>query len=76
LIALLEAGWINALVIQDPFRMGETALEEAVKALRGEKMPKKIALPPRVVDLKNLHDPAIQTQLNPDLEKYLSGTGS
>ncbi len=76
LIAQLEAGWIDALVIQDPFRMGETAFQQAVKALRGESTPKKIALPPQVVDLKNLHEPAIQTQLNPDLQKYLSDAGT
>jgi ribose transport system substrate-binding protein len=76
LIAQLEAGWIDTLVIQDPFRMGETAFGEAVKALRKEKTPREIALPPRLVDLKNLHDPAIQAQLKPDLEKYLSGAGS
>ena len=76
LITQLEAGWIDTLVIQDPFRMGETAFEQAVKALRKEKTPKKIALPPRLVDLKNLHDPAIQAQLNPDLQKYLSGAGT
>jgi hypothetical protein len=56
--------------------MGETAFGEAVKALRKEKTPREIALPPRLVDLKNLHDPAIQAQLKPDLEKYLSGAGS
>jgi len=76
LIAQLEARWIDTLVIQDPFRMGETAFEQAVKALRGEKTPKKIALPPRLVDVKNLHDPDIQTQLKPDLQKYLSDVGS
>ena len=37
LLSLLKEGWINSLVIQDPFRMGETAFGEAVKAIRGEK---------------------------------------
>jgi ribose transport system substrate-binding protein len=76
LIAQLEAGWINTLVIQDPFRMGETSFQQAVKALHKEDTARKIALPPRLVDLKNLHEPAIQAQLNPDLQKYLSGAGS
>jgi ribose transport system substrate-binding protein len=76
LITELEAGWINTLVIQDPFKMGETAFEQAVKALRGEKTEKRIALPPRLVDIRNLHDPAIQAQLKPDLQRYLSGGGS
>jgi hypothetical protein len=51
--------------------MGETAFTEAAMALRGEKTPKKIFLPPHLLDLNNLHDPAIQAQLYPDLKKYL-----
>jgi ribose transport system substrate-binding protein len=75
LIEALQAGWIDTLVIQDPFRMGETAVNIAVKAIRGEQTPKKIALPPRLVDLGNLHDPAIDVQLHPDLRKYLDASG-
>lgn len=71
LLELLEQGWIDSLIIQDPFRMGETAVDEAVKALRREKTPKKIFLPPRVVSLANLHDPDVQAQLHPDLKRYL-----
>jgi ribose transport system substrate-binding protein len=73
LLSLMKEGWIDSLVIQDPFRMGETAFTEAVKALRGEKTEKKIFLPPHLLDMGNLHDPAIQAQLYPDLKKYLGG---
>jgi len=75
LIEAVQAGWIDTLVIQDPFKMGETAVESAVKAIRGEPSAKKIALPPRLVDLGNLHDPAIDAQLHPDLRKYLDAAG-
>jgi ribose transport system substrate-binding protein len=75
LIEALQAGWIDTLVIQDPFRMGETAVNVAVKAIGGGQTPKKIALPPRLVDLGNLHDPAIDAQLHPDLKKYLEASG-
>ena len=75
LIDALQEGWIDTLVVQDPFKMGETAVDSAVKAIRGEQTPKKIALPPRLVDLRNLHDPAIDAQLHPDLKKYLEATG-
>jgi ribose transport system substrate-binding protein len=71
LLALMKEGWVNSLVIQDPFRMGETAFSVAVDALRGEKTPKEIFLPPHLLDMGNLHDPAIQAQLYPDLKKYL-----
>jgi ribose transport system substrate-binding protein len=71
LLGLMQEGWVNSLVIQDPFQIGETAFTEAVKAMRGEKTPKKIFLPPHLLDMSNLHDPAIQAQLHPDLKKYL-----
>jgi ribose transport system substrate-binding protein len=70
--SLLEEGWIDSLIIQDPFKMGETAVDEAVKALRREKTPKKIFLPPRVVNSANLNDPDVQAQLHPDLKRYLN----
>jgi len=73
LLRLLGEGWIDSLVIQDPFRMGETAVDEAVKALRREKTPKKIFLPPRVVNSTNINDPGVQAQLHPDLKRYLTG---
>jgi ribose transport system substrate-binding protein len=75
LIEAVQEGWIDTLVIQNPFKMGETAVDCAVKAIRGEPTPKKIALPPRLVDLGNLHDPAIDAQLHPDLRKYLDASG-
>lgn len=75
LLDAMQAGWIDTLVIQDPFKMGETAVLSAVKAIRGEQTPKKLALPPRLVDLGNLHDPAIDAQLHPDLRKYLDAPG-
>ena len=71
LLELMQEGWVNSLVIQDPFKIGETAFTEAVRAMRGEKTPKEIFLPPHLLDMSNLHDPAIQAQLHPDLKKYL-----
>ncbi len=75
LIDELKAGIIDSLVVQDPFRMGETAVNEAVKAVKHEKTPKEIALPPRLVSLANLNNPDVQAQLYPDLKKYLGESG-
>ena len=72
LIAELKAGIVDSLVVQDPFGMGETAVVEAVKALRREPVPRRISLPPRLVSLANLAEPAVQAQLFPDLRKYLT----
>jgi ribose transport system substrate-binding protein len=74
LINELKTGWVDSLVIQDPFKMGEIATLQAVKALRREPAQKDIFLPPRVVNLANLNDPEIQAQLHPDLERYLNST--
>ena len=72
LINQLKAGWIDSLVVQDPFKMGEIATLQAVKAIRREPAKKDIFLPPRVVNLANLNDPDIQAQLHPDLKALSS----
>jgi ribose transport system substrate-binding protein len=72
LIAELKAGIIDSLVVQNPFGMGETAVEQAAKAIRHETTPKQIALPPRLITTTNLNNPDVQAQLFPDLQKYLS----
>ncbi len=76
LIEQLRAGVIDSLVIQDPFHMGETAVEQAVKTINGLKTPKQMLLPPRLVNAANLNDPEIQTQLKPNLELYLGSASS
>jgi ribose transport system substrate-binding protein len=75
LVEQLKAGIIDSLVIQDPFKMGETAVDEAVRAARREQTPKQISLAPRLVTAADLSDPAVQEQIHPDLQKYL-GSGS
>ena len=72
----LQAGWIDSVVIQDPFKMGETAVDEAVKAVHQEKTPKQIFLPPRLVNAENLNNSDVHAQLYPDLAKYLGSPGS
>jgi ribose transport system substrate-binding protein len=76
LLEQLRAGVIDSLVIQDPFRMGETAVEQAIKVIKGVKTPKQMLLPPRLVNTDNLNNPEIQTQLKPNLEFYLGGPSS
>lgn len=72
LIQELQDGIVDSLVIQDPFRMGETALGEAVKAARREPTPKQMFLAPRLITAADLSDPAVQAQIHPDLAKYLN----
>lgn len=67
----LQSGLIDSLVIQDPFRMGYQAVTTAVRHLQGAQVTKIVDLEPRLIDLHNLNDPDVQTQLHPDLKRYL-----
>jgi ribose transport system substrate-binding protein len=71
LIEDLRAGVIEALVVQDPFKMGYQAVKTAVEAIDGKPVEKMQNLPPLVVTRENLDDPLVQKQLNPPLDKYL-----
>jgi ribose transport system substrate-binding protein len=71
LIDDLRSGLIDSLIVQDPFRMGYESVIAAVKRLDGEQVVKINDLAPRLIDLKNLDQPDVQAQLNPDLKKYL-----
>lgn len=71
LVTALEAGKIDGLVVQNPFRMGELALQTMVKHLRGEKVERRIDTGARVVDKANMGQPEMKELLKPDLDKWL-----
>jgi ribose transport system substrate-binding protein len=71
LIDDLQSGVIDALVAQDPFRLGYEAVQTLAEKLSGETPPKKIALPATVIGKADLDKPAIHELLFPDLKKYL-----
>ena len=67
----LKSGVIDSLVVQDPFKIGYDSVKSAVDKLNGGTPQKIQNLPALLVTKDNLNDPAVQKQLNPDLEKYL-----
>jgi ribose transport system substrate-binding protein len=67
----LEAGVIDSLVAQDPFRMGYEAVQAAALKLSGGNPEKIRSLPALVVTRENLNDPAVRKQVRPDLGSYL-----
>ena len=67
----LSSGLIDSLVIQNPFEMGYQAITTAIKHLDGQPVTKIVDMAPRLIDRQNLNDPDVQTQLHPDLKKYL-----
>lgn len=60
-IQALKSGTLDAVISQDPRRIGALAVQNAVKYLRGDhSIPKDQPLKPIVITRDNLNDPAIQ----------------
>ena len=64
-IAALEKGVIQALIVQNPFRMGYEGVLTCVKRLNGEPVEQRIDTGVTVVTKDNLSDPEIQKLLHP-----------
>ena len=73
MIAGLKEGHIDALVLQDPFTMGEKGVRTVVAHLKGEKLDPVVDTGSTIVDAKNMDTPEIQRLLRPDLDKWLGG---
>jgi ribose transport system substrate-binding protein len=64
----LKSGTIDALVAQDPFRIGYEAVKTLVDKLNGKNPPKRIDLSARVITKADLDKPDIKALLNPRVE--------
>jgi ribose transport system substrate-binding protein len=71
LVEDLNGGVIDALVAQDPFKMGYEAVRAATDKLNGKTPDKKIDLSAAVITKADLDKPEVKLLLHPDLEKYL-----
>lgn len=72
LVQDLRDGSVDALVAQDPFRMGYEAVKTLVDKLHGIEPPKVIDLSATVVTKADLDKPKIKTLLFRDMKKYLN----
>jgi len=72
LVQDLRDGVIDALVAQDPFRMGYQAVKTLVDKLSGVTPPKVIDLSATVITKGDLEKPEIKSLLFPDIKKYLN----
>jgi ribose transport system substrate-binding protein len=64
-LQLFKDGYIDALIVQDPFQMGYRGVYAMDKVLKGEKVePRVVEIPAQVVTMENVNDPAIQELLN------------
>jgi len=71
LIDDLRIGAIDAIVVQDPFRIGFESVKTLVDKLRGATPPKRIDLPARLITKADLEKPEIEELLHPNVKKYL-----
>ncbi len=64
-IAGLQSGAIQALVVQNPYRMGYEGVKAALAAIAGETVEKRIDTGVTVVTMENFNDPEVQKLLFP-----------
>jgi ribose transport system substrate-binding protein len=67
----LESGTIDALVIQDPVKMGYLAVKTLVAHIKGEPVEKRIDTGVHLATQANMNEPAMKELLRPDLSKWL-----
>jgi ribose transport system substrate-binding protein len=61
----LRAGTMDALVAQDPFKIGYEAVKTLVDKLNGKTPPKRMDLSARVITKEDLDKPDVRALLNP-----------
>ncbi|MDZ7331614.1 MAG: ABC transporter substrate-binding protein [candidate division KSB1 bacterium] len=59
-VKALQAGEVDALIVQDPFKMGYEGVKAAIKVLAGEVVPRRIDTGVYIVTRENLDQPEIQ----------------
>ena len=62
----IREGIITGAVAQNPFLIGYTATENAIKVIQGEEVEKQISVPVTYVTAENIDQPEIQNVLNPE----------
>jgi len=70
-VADLRAGDVQALVVQNPLKMGYEGVLTMVKHLKGEAVPKRIDTGVTLVTQANMNQPEVKELLEPPLDKYL-----
>jgi len=67
----LREGHVHALVVQDPFAMGEKGLHALIDAMEGKTPPTFVDTGATVVTRANMDEPEVRRLLEPDLDKWL-----
>ncbi len=74
LIADMKAGWIDSIVVQNPFRMGYESTKAIGLLLSGEKPADTIDSGAALITPQNLEAAEIRELVAPDIQKYLKPT--
>ena len=71
LVKALEGGHIDALVVQDPVKMGYLGVKTIVAHIKGGSVERRIDTGVQLVTRDKMNDPAIKELLHPDLARWL-----
>jgi ribose transport system substrate-binding protein len=64
-VEALEDGTINAMLVQNPFRLGYEAVKSLASKLNGQTPPKRLELPAQVILKSDLNKPDVRALLFP-----------
>jgi ribose transport system substrate-binding protein len=67
----VREGKVDGLIVQDPMRMGYTAVTTLASHTRGQPVERRIDTGARLINRDLLDKPDIKELLNPDLSKWL-----
>lgn len=67
LVAALQAGKMDGIVLQDPVRMAELSVTTLADHIRGKKVEPRIGTGETLATPENMNEPAIQKLLKPEL---------
>lgn len=65
-VEALRDGTINAMLVQEPYKLGYEAVKSLVKKLNGQTPPKQVELPVRVIEKADLDKPDVRALVEPE----------
>ena len=68
----MRDGHLDAVVVQDPVKMGYLGVKTVVAHIHGEKVEPRIDTGVRLVSREHMDDPDVQELLHPDLKRWLN----
>jgi ribose transport system substrate-binding protein len=67
----MQDGYLDAIVVQDPVKMGYLGVKTVVAHIRGERVEPRIDTGVRLVARDHMNDADVQELLHPDLKRWL-----